>query len=85
MSTHPKLHPDSMQPGDLAADATLSRGERIRILREWKLDEIERLVAEEENMGGGAPSRLGEVEAALAELGAAASSPTPTPTKHGSI
>ena len=77
---------DRVRPRDLATDPSLSRAERIRILREWRFDEVERMVAEEENMGGGEPSRLDEVDAALFDLGAGSSrDSTPTATKHGTI
>ena len=74
------------KPSDVLRDVSLSRKEKIDILRRWAYDEREKAVAEEENMRSTAESKkniLDEILAALIELGVANDQPTPPPTKHG--
>ena len=78
-----RMHRGFGTPAEVLRDPKLSDPERIQILREWKLDELERLVAEEEGMGGGPPSRLAAVNRALAELGAQPEAESPN--KHGTV
>ncbi len=55
-------------PEALLARADLSRSEKLDLLRRWHDDACELAVAEEEGMGGGEPSLLERVSAALARL-----------------
>jgi CBS domain-containing protein len=55
-------------PAEVERDATLDREEKLAILKSWEEDARELAVAEEENMGGGEPSRLEEVVAARVRL-----------------
>ena len=55
-------------PADVLDDHRLTQSEKLEILKAWEIDARELQVAEEENMGGGEPSLLAEVERAIAEL-----------------
>jgi CBS domain-containing protein len=55
-------------PEEVERDATLSQEDKLAILKSWEEDARELAVAEEENMGGGEPSRLEEVVAARVRL-----------------
>ncbi len=55
-------------PEELLARPDLSRPEKLDLLRRWSDDARELSVAEEEGMGGGEPSMLERVSAALATL-----------------
>lgn len=55
-------------PEDLVARPDLSRSEKLHLLRRWHYDACELSVAEDEGMGGGEPSMLERVSAALASL-----------------
>ncbi len=57
-------------PDAVVEHPCLTRGQKTDILKRWKVDACALEVAEEENMGGGEPSRLEEVLKALAALGA---------------
>lgn len=57
-------------PIDVAEDSELSVDEKVCLLRHWEEDARSLAVAEEENMGGGEPSLLSSVLAALGSLGA---------------
>lgn len=70
-------------PQDVLRQAGLSREQKLRILRRWKLDALEMEVAAEENMTGGERSRLDEVTAALNALDGDAETPGTGTTKHG--
>ncbi len=61
----------------------LTREEKTDILQRWKYDACQLEVAEEENMGGGEPSRLEQVLKSLAVLGVEADLEHSPPTKHG--
>lgn len=83
-----KLNPASVfkRPANVLADNTLSRHDKIDILRRWAYDEREMAVAEEENMTGGLPDKynlLDEILACLLELGIEGDEVNPPPTKHG--
>ena len=56
-------------PDDVVADAKLSRGEKIAILREWHYDATRLQESDGENMTGGEPDRLRSVSNALLKLG----------------
>ncbi|MBV1789429.1 hypothetical protein KQ940_15340 [Marinobacterium sp. D7] len=71
------------EPGDVLEEASLSREDKIKILRRWEFDAREREVAEEENMAGAQDSRLGDILAALNQLGAHEDHGHSPPTKQG--
>jgi hypothetical protein len=56
-------------PNDVLIHPELSCEQKIKILRQWEMDARLMAVAEEENMTGGEPSRLGAVVSALIALG----------------
>lgn len=72
------------RPSDVLKDDSLSRNDKINILRSWAYDEVNKQVAEEENMQSKRkPSnRLTEVSNALEELGADVEK-RPGPNKQG--
>jgi hypothetical protein len=80
-----KLNPDSQfnRPSDLLTENTLTRDQKITILRRWEYDSRELAVAEEENMGGGPPCMLPEVLEALHRLNAEIDVEHSPPTKQG--
>jgi CBS domain-containing protein len=55
-------------PEEVERDARLSQDDKLAILKSWEEDARELAVAEDENMTGGEPSRLGEVVAARVRL-----------------
>ncbi len=55
-------------PEELLARPDLSRSQMMDLLRRWHQDAEELSVAEEEGMGGGEPSLLERVSAALTRL-----------------
>jgi len=69
------------RPSDVTAQESLTREQKIAILRRWESDERALAVAEEENMAGGEASRLADVLRALRDLGQ--SDESTSPTKHG--
>lgn len=71
------------RPEDVLRDSSLNREQKILILRRWEYDARELDVAEEENMGGGPPSMLGEVLTALHRLDSDRTGEPSPPTKHG--
>ena len=72
-------------PGDVLIDARLTREAKIEILCHWLYDATELSVAEEEGMGGGEPSKLGAVLAALHSLTGGVDGERAAPTKHGAV
>lgn len=70
-------------PQDVVRHGLLSRAQKLRILRRWKLDALEMEVAAEENMTGGETSRLDEVLAALNVLDGEAETDGTGTSKHG--
>jgi hypothetical protein len=56
-------------PKDVLIHPTLSRANKIDILRQWEIDARLLAIAEEENMGDGEHSHLGAVVSALIALG----------------
>lgn len=70
-------------PAEVLADNTLTREEKIKVLRSWEYDARELEVAEEENMGGGRPSLLGQVLSALHRMDAEVDLEHSPPTKQG--
>jgi hypothetical protein len=70
-------------PADVLSEASLTREQKIKILRRWEYDARELQVAEEENMGGGPPDMLDEVLKALRHLHAEVHRDRSPPTKQG--
>lgn len=60
-----------MRPDDVCNESSLTRDQKINVLRRWEYDARELGVAEEENMGGGPPDILEQVLKALQCLDAA--------------
>lgn len=71
-------------PEEVLADSRLSDAEKRRVLESWERDARELAVAEDENMAGGEPNRLGAVLEALAKLPAEDERPRGPATMHGS-
>ncbi len=67
------LDPSSvfMRPDEVCDESSLTRDQKIKVLRRWEYDARELGVAEEENMGGGPPDILEQVLKALQYLDAA--------------
>ena len=55
-------------PRDVLADRVLSRDDKRKVLEAWVKDAQLIAKADEENMTGGEPARLGEAKIALGEL-----------------
>lgn len=70
-------------PADVSNESTLTREQKIKLLRRWEYDARELEVAEEENMGGGPPDILDEILAELNRLHAEADTDHSSPTKQG--
>lgn len=73
-------------PRDVLCDASLTRHDKIDILRRWAYDEREIAVAEEENMthaNADARNLLDEILRCLIELGVDSDQDSPPPTKQG--
>ena len=70
-------------PEEVLNQQTITREQKIKILRRWEYDARELEVAEEENMGGGPPSMLGDVLAALHRLDSEIDTEHSPPTKQG--
>ena len=79
------LDPTSVftRPEDVLAEASLSRDQKIQILRRWEYDARELEVADDENMSGGSPDVLDRVLDALRRLDADADIEKTPPTKQG--
>ena len=71
-------------PEDVLADSRLDDTQKRRVLESWERDARELAVAEDENMAGGEPNRLGAVLEALAKLPATDERPRGPATLHGS-
>ena len=69
-------------PKEVCEEETLTRDQKIKILRQWEYDALELEVAEEENMSGGSPDVLHEILVALRKLGASHDSEHSAPTKQ---
>lgn len=72
-----------IEPENLLNEEGLTREEKIAILQRWEFDARELSVAEEENMAGGPPNRLGAVLRALRQLDSGPAEKPSAPTKHG--
>jgi len=81
------LDPTSVfaRPEDILRERTLTRDEKIEILRRWEYDARDLEVATEENMPEGPPSQLGAVLRALRQLNVTSDCEHAPPTKQGGI
>ncbi len=79
------LNPVSVfaSPDEVVRDQSITREQKIKILKRWAYDARELEVAEEENMGGGPPSMLGEILNALHSLDSDLDTENSPPTKQG--
>lgn len=79
------LDPGSVfdRPDEVFGDQSLTRTQKIKILRRWEYDARELAVAEEENMAGGPPNLLAEVLEVLHRLDAKVDCDHSPPTKQG--
>ena len=81
MSNHTADYND---PQAVLTDGKLSSAEKLNILKRMEYDARELQVAEEENMAGGAESRLGQIRAAILSLEPESTPETTViPTKQG--
>lgn len=82
-----KLDPSTVYeaPEDVLKDNTISREDKIEILRVWEYDAREIMVAEEENMPSANSILLDEILAALNKLHAGPDSKKSAPTKQGGV
>jgi hypothetical protein len=71
------------RPSDVVEAPSLSREQKIEILNRWEADSRELMVATDEGMGGGEQNRLGEVHAALKQLGVEGDGDKSSTTMHG--
>lgn len=62
----PTSHFDT--PAAVLADTSLNFETKRKVLETWRLDAVQLQASEGENMAGGEPNRLGEVDRALREL-----------------
>ena len=56
-------------PAEVVNNPSLSRAQKLKILRQWELDARQLSVAEEENMAGGEENMVGRVSRAILALG----------------
>lgn len=71
------------EPKDVSTSRSLSRDQKLALLRRWEREARSLAVAEEEGMTGGKPSMLGRVRLAIQSLGGDGDTPVPVPDKHG--
>jgi hypothetical protein len=71
------------EPNEVLQDASLTRQQKMKILKQWEYDARELEVAEEENMEGNAPSLLREVLMAIVKLDDGGVSEKAPTTKQG--
>lgn len=73
-------------PEQVANEESLSREEKLNILKRWEYDARELSVASDEGMTGATGSNmLGEIHAALARLGATTDPESQPTTRQGGI
>ncbi len=70
-------------PDEVFDEQSLTRDQKIKILRRWEYDARELEVAEEENMSGGPPDMLDQILKVLHRLDAAVDIDHSPPTKQG--
>lgn len=71
------------RPADVFDEPSLTREQKIKILRRWEYDARDLEVAEEENMAGGPPDMLDEILDVLHRLDAGVDVEHSPPTKQG--
>lgn len=70
-------------PDDVFGEPSLTREQKVKILRRWEYDARELAVAEEENMAGGPPNLLSDILQVLHRLNAETDPGKSAPTKQG--
>lgn len=55
-------------PQEVLEDSELSKDQKIKLLEQWRYDQLELEVADQENMQGEKPNKLGEINSLLSEL-----------------
>ena len=70
-------------PEAVLREQTLSRKQKVAILRRWEYDARSLAVAEEENMAGGPPDMLDDILTALNRLDEGHAAQRTSPTKQG--
>lgn len=70
-------------PEDIIEETSLTREQKIKILRRWEYDARELAVAEEESMAGGPPNMLSEIIKTLHRLDADMDQEGSAPNKQG--
>jgi hypothetical protein len=73
------------EPEAVLSRQDIPREMKIEILRRWEYDARELSVAENEGMGGGPPSLLRRVQAALRSIDSGPEQPQAAPTKEGGL
>jgi len=71
------------EPNQVLQDASLTREQKMEVLKCWEYDARELEVAEEENMAGGAPSLLRAVRKSIIELQGGGAAEHSAVTKQG--
>lgn len=71
------------EPQDVLLDETLSKEEKLKVLKQWEYDARELMVAEEENMPGDSSNMLQRVLAAIHALDPKYDATRGSATKHG--
>lgn len=56
------------QPEDVVNRSDFSKEQKLEILKQWRYDEYETEVADQENMGADKPDRLGEINNLILQL-----------------
>ena len=72
-------------PEAIFREASLTRLQKLQLLQRWEYDARELEVAEEENMGGGPPSRLREISRLRQRLEDPIDLDHAPPTKQGGV
>lgn len=72
-------------PEDVVEHPTLTRAQKIEILRRWVYDATQLAVAENEGMGGGEAAEIDVVMAALDRVKAACSVEHTASTEHAAV
>ncbi|WP_404402228.1 hypothetical protein LG288_03905 [Idiomarina seosinensis] len=56
------------EPKEVLDSDDLSHEQKLKILKQWRYDELETEVADEENMAADKPDRLGEINNLILQL-----------------
>jgi hypothetical protein len=85
--TEAKRNPAAVfrRPKDIVEHGSLTTGEKIDILRQWRYDALQQEVAQEENMQAARDSLLSEIVEALHALDYDAGDDDTPPTKLGGV